>query len=155
MQPMLKSSRLKLSIKPQQSQNGVPHPVNGITNGNDPPGWTSSYPAELGFTAEEEARGSKELWRLLRKQVHWGEEEGELLKRQCEELEELRKKEWYDKEVLLDQVIQSEVIWNERRQEVLRGLGPTMLVKLEESKLRYFGRVATGSPERRGIYFGY
>jgi hypothetical protein len=137
MQPMIKS-RLKLSIKQQQSQNGVPHPLNDITNGNDPPGWTSSYPVELGFTAEEEARGSKELYRLLRGQVHWAEEEGESLKIQCEELEELRKKEWLDKEVLLDQVIRNEVSWNERRQEVLRVLGPTIAMKADEGELHYF-----------------
>jgi hypothetical protein len=121
MQPMLKH-RLKLSVKPQVTQNGVPHPLNGVTNGNDPPGWTSSYPAELGLTAEEEARGPKELYRLLRRQLHWAEEEGELLKRQCEQLEELRKKEWLDKEVLLDQVIRNEISWSERRQEVLKML---------------------------------
>lgn len=150
MQPMIKS-RLKLSMKAQQSQNGVPHPLKGITNGNVPPGWTSSYAAELGFTAEEEARGSEELFRLLRRQVHWAEEEGELLKIQCEQLEELRKKEWLDKEVLLDQVIRNEVSWNERRQEVLRTLGPTLTMKREESESQYFERVAIGFPERRAL----
>jgi hypothetical protein len=155
MQPMIKSSRLKLSVKPQQSQDGLPHPLNGTTNGNDPPGWTSSYPAELGFTAEEEARGSKELWRLLRRQVHWAEEEGELLKKQCEDLEILRRKEWLDKEVLLDQVIRNEVSWHERREEVLRVLGPPIQVRPEESELQYFRKVLKGIPERRGFYFDY
>lgn len=148
MQPMIKS-RLKHSMKPQQSQNSVPHPLNGITNGNELPGWTSSYAAELGFTVEEEARGPEELYRLLRRQVHWAEEEGELLKAQCEQLEELRKKEWLDKEVLLDQVIGNEVRWNERRQAVLRTLAPTLTGKKEESELQYFRLVAAGIPERR------
>lgn len=88
--------------------------------------------------AEEEARGPKELYRLLRRQVHWAEEEGELLKRQCEQLEELRKKEWLDKEVLLDQVIRNEVLWNERRQEVLRMLKQD---ENQESELNYFRRL--------------
>jgi hypothetical protein len=154
MQPVMKSSHLKLSVKPQQSQNGAIHPLNGIANGNAPPGWTSSYPVELGFTAEEEARGSKELFRLLRRQVHWAEEEGELLKRQCEELEELRRKEWLDKEILLDQVIRNEVAWNERRQEVLRALGPTMLLKTEESELSYSRRLSKNFLEQDGC-FGY
>jgi hypothetical protein len=139
MQPMIKS-RLKLSGKTEQPHNGVPHPLNGVTNGNDTPVWTSSYPAELGFTAEEEARGSKELYRLLRRQVHWAEEEGELLKRQCEHLEEMRKKEWLDKEVLLDQVIRNEISWNERRQEVLRMLKQEE--KQAESESEYFFKLA-------------
>ena len=152
MQPMIKS-RLKLSIKPQQPPNGAPHPLNGISNGNDPPGWTSSYPVELGFTAEEEARGSKELYRLLRRQVHWAEEEGKSLEKQCEEIERLRRKEWLDKEVLLDQVISHEVSWHARREEILRQMGPSILDRLnlqEESESQYFRRVAQGIPERRG-----
>jgi hypothetical protein len=122
MHPLIKSSRLKLVIKPSQHPvEGVP-PVNGYTNGKDHSGWTSSYNPELGFTAEEEARGPEELWRLLRRQVHWAEEEGELLKRQCEAMEDIRKKEWIEKEVLLDQVIHNETTWHQRREEVLKGM---------------------------------
>jgi hypothetical protein len=113
-------SRLKFSAKPEQSQDVIAHPLNGIMYRSDRSGWTSSFPSELGFTAEEEARGPKELYRLLRRQIIWAEEVGEQLKRQCEHLEELRKKEWLDKEVLLDQVIRNEVSWNERRQVVLQ-----------------------------------
>jgi hypothetical protein len=122
MQPLSKSARLKINLKHQQEQTGDLHMANGETNGNDPPGWTSSYPTELGFTAEEEERGPKELWRLLRRQVHWAEEEGALMKRHCEDIEERRKKEWLEKEILLDQVIQTEMSWHERRQEVLKSL---------------------------------
>jgi hypothetical protein len=122
MQPSGKNSRLKSAGKPPQAPVEEPHAPNGFANGIDVAGWTASFPLELGFTAEEEARGSKELWRLLRRQVHWAEEEGELLKRQVEVLEELRKKEWLEKEILLDQVIRSEVDWHERRKEVLAGL---------------------------------
>jgi hypothetical protein len=122
MQPSSKNSRLKLAAKNSQAPPNGQYESNGITNGSDTSSWTSSYPPELGFTAEEEARGPQELWRLLRRQVHWAEEEGELLKRQCEAMEELRKKEWLEKEVLLDQVIRNEVDWHERRKEVLAGL---------------------------------
>jgi hypothetical protein len=152
---MIKSSRLKLSIKSQQPQNGVHYPLNGITNGNVPPGWTSSYPAELGFTAEEEARGSKELYRLLRRHVHWAEEEGKSLERQCEEIERLRKQEWLDKEVLLDQVIRNEVSWHERREEILRQMGSSRFPVLEESESQYFRRVTREIPEKRGISCDY
>jgi hypothetical protein len=131
MQPAGKQSRIKTAGKsPQPPADG--HAQNGTANGGDVPGWTSSFPVELGFTAEEEARGSEELWRLLRRQIHWAEEEGELLKRQSEALEELRKKEWTEKEVLLDQVIRGEVDWHDRRKEVLAGLA--MLPSAEEIK---------------------
>ncbi|PQE06416.1 zinc finger protein [Rutstroemia sp. NJR-2017a WRK4] len=88
----------------------------------DPSLLAESYPPELGITAEEEAKGPVELWKLLRKQIQWAEEEAESLKKQCEFMEELRKKEWLEKEVLLDQVIKNELSWYERRQEVLAGL---------------------------------
>lgn len=119
--PSNKSSRIKLVIKSTKNlADGLPV-LNGHTNRNGPPGWISSYNPDLGFTAEEEARGPEELYRLLRRQVHWAEEEGELLKRQCEAMEEIRKKEWVEKEVLLDQVINNEASWHRRREEVLQG----------------------------------
>jgi hypothetical protein len=122
MQPSGKNSRVKGAGKAQQAPADEQHAPNGLANGIDVAGWTASFPLELGFTAEEEAKGSRELFRLLRRQVHWAEEEGELLKRQCDALEELRKKEWLEKEVLLEQVICTEVDWHERRKEVLAGL---------------------------------
>lgn len=122
MQPSGKNSRLKVTGKPPQAPTDGPHAAIGITNGVDIASWSSTFLGELGFTAEEEAKGSKDLWRFLRRQVHWAEEEGELLKRQSEAMEEVRKKEWLEKEVLLDRVIRSEVDWHDRRKEVLAGL---------------------------------
>ena len=129
MQPTLQphsakpAPKLKLILKASQSQlDGQPSGTNGTTNGHDSSGWVSSYPQELGVTAEEEAHGSKELYRLLRRQVHWAEEEAESLKRSVEMLEELRKKEWIEKEILLDQAINADIGWHERRREVLAGL---------------------------------
>jgi hypothetical protein len=120
MQPSNRNSRLKQIAKAREATPNAQHETNGITNGNAAPDWTD--PGELGFTEGEETRGYKELWQLLRRQVHWAEEEGELLKRQCEAMEELRKNEWLEKEVLLDQVIRNEVDWHDRRKEVLAGL---------------------------------
>ncbi|KAF4632545.1 hypothetical protein G7Y89_g5574 [Cudoniella acicularis] len=122
MQPA-KSSRLKLILKASQAQSEEPQSANtnGTTNGIDPSKWTSSYPPELGFTAEEEEKGAEELWRYLRRELAWVEEESEALKKQAEEMEQLRKKEWKEKEVLLDQVIKNELSYHERRAEVLKG----------------------------------
>lgn len=123
MQPAKTSRRLKLNLKALQSQHEEPHPEepNGVTNGDTTSEWTSSYPPELGFTPEEEAQGPDELWRYLRRQLVWVEEDSEILKRQCDEMEQVRQKEWAEKEVLLNQVIQNEIGYHERRAEVLAG----------------------------------
>jgi hypothetical protein len=88
--------------------------------------WASSYPIELGFTEEDEARGAKELYRLLRRQILWAEEDSEQLKGQCEALEEMRKREWLEKELLLDQAAQGERDYHERRRLVKEGLVPSL-----------------------------
>lgn len=81
--------------------------------------------AEHGFTSDELALSSKELWRLARRQVHWAEEEAVGLKQEIEMMDELRNKEWLEKEILLDQVIKNEMDWFERRKHVLATL-PTV-----------------------------
>lgn len=123
MQTAHRISRLKMIMKaPQPHMEGQIHgPMNGPANGHSPPGWTSSFPSELGFTPEEEERGPKELYRLLRRQVHWAEEEAESLKQSADMMEELRRKEWLEKEILLDQALKTEVDWHERRKLVLAG----------------------------------
>lgn len=123
MQALHKNPRLKDMMKPPQphAEGHFAGPLNGAVNGSDLNGWTSEYLPELGFTAEEEARGPKELWRLLRRQLHWAEEETDALKQQCEMMEELRKKEWLQKEILLDQTMKNEISWHVRRSEVLAG----------------------------------
>lgn len=127
----------------------LPGPMNGSMNGNDSIGWISSFPPELGFTAEEEARGPQELWRLLRRQLHWAEEEADALKRQCEMMEEMRKKEWLEKEILLDQTMKNEISWHVRRSEVLAGRAdlPTAdEIKAAAERAWSNGDIGAGSP---------
>jgi len=123
-------------------------PLNGVSNGTEVPEWTSSFPGELGFTAEEEARGSKELYRLLRRQVHWAEEEAVLLKQQCEAIESVRYQEWVEKEVLLNQVIRTELSWNQRKLEVLAGTA-----NLPSGDALRAAAAAVISPEKDAIPF--
>lgn len=115
--------RLKIINHNKLAQPPIEHHAssNGVTNGQDAAGWTSSFPPELGFTVEEEARGAKELYRLLRRQIHWADEEGISLKQQCESIEALRKQEWIEKEVLLDKVIEGEIAYNSAREQVIAG----------------------------------
>ncbi|CAD6506253.1 BgTH12-07180 [Blumeria graminis f. sp. triticale] len=119
MQAANKLSRQKSNFNdPQPNLEG--HPPDLVNYAHDlSESWSSSYPPELGFTPEEEARGPRNLYRLLRRQVYWAEAEADSLKRSCEVLEELRKKEWLDKEVLLDQTLKTDLDWQERRRIVL------------------------------------
>jgi hypothetical protein len=124
MQPAAKTSRrLKIILKASQdlSEETSGDTINGNTNGDASMDWTSSYPAELGFTPDEEAKGPEQLYRYLRRELIWAEEESELLKRQADEMEVIRKREWMEKEVLLDQVVKNEISYHERRAAVLEG----------------------------------
>ncbi len=97
--------------------------VDSHKNGTE---WTSSYPTELAFTAEEEARGPQELYRLLRRQILWAEEDAESLKQQCEAIEELYRREWQEREFLTRQTIQVDVEYQSNRKLVQTGLGDAM-----------------------------
>ncbi|RDW71936.1 hypothetical protein BP5796_07970 [Coleophoma crateriformis] len=125
MQPANKGAKLKLTIKAPQAAASQSVLTETTTNGKSNNG-SSRFPPELGITAEEEKLDIEELWRLLRKQVHWAEEDSEALKREVEVMEEIRKKEWKEKEVLLDQVVKNELDWHERRQEALAGMPKVM-----------------------------
>ncbi|KAB8291142.1 hypothetical protein EYC80_009830 [Monilinia laxa] len=134
----------KVLMKPYPNSNPVS--ATHISPIVDPSSLATSYPPELGITLEEEAKGPVELWKLLRKQIKWAEEEGAELRKQCELMEELRKKEWMEKEVLLDHVIERELDWNERRKEVLAGLA-----KLPMGEVTFVKNEGPNSPSTRGI----
>ncbi|KAH0544966.1 hypothetical protein FGG08_000892 [Glutinoglossum americanum] len=102
--------------------------ITHTTNGYDP------YPTDLQFTEEENAMSPKELFRLLRRQVHWAEEEHQELETEVAALEEKRKKEWLQKELLLLNTIESEIEWNTRRKAAKKGMTP--LPAIEHDKLQ-------------------
>jgi hypothetical protein len=124
MQPHLKGgTRLKLVIKQPQAADsptqfqGLQRNLEGA-NSSDADHLTQ-LPTELGFPAEELEMNPRDLWRLLRRQLHWELEESESLQRELEVTEAILQKEWVEKEILLDQVIKSENSWHERREQVL------------------------------------
>jgi hypothetical protein len=125
MQPSAKTSsrRLKLihkasQISPDEDSSAT---ANGDINGHASIDWSSAYPAELGLTSDEEARGTEQLYKHLRRELIWTEEESEQLKRQADELETIRKREWMEKEVLLDQFVTNEISYYERRTAIIEG----------------------------------
>ncbi|EPE25257.1 C2H2 and C2HC zinc finger [Glarea lozoyensis ATCC 20868] len=124
MQPAAKTSRrVKLIHKasPNSAEDHSGATTYGDTNGDASTEWTSSYPPDLGFTPDEEAKGPVQLYQYLRRELMWTEEESEILKRQADEMEVIRKREWMEKEVLMDQVVKTEISYHERRAAVLEG----------------------------------
>ena len=79
------------------------HPITGQ------PGFMITYPPDINFSAWESAIAADQLMRLLRRQVHWAQQEGQQLKHEIAVLEERRKEEWQLKEILLDGVLEEEL----------------------------------------------
>ncbi|KAI9844399.1 MAG: hypothetical protein M1837_005600 [Sclerophora amabilis] len=74
------------------------------------------YPEELDFTDEESAMPPYELFRLLRRQLHWAEEERQELQDDVDNLEAKRKQEWMEKELLLENVMEAEYARHSQRE---------------------------------------
>lgn len=83
-------------------------------------------PSEM-FTDEELTYDLKKLYRKCYWETKWTEDVGEALKKECKDWEEIYYKEWLEKEVLLSQVIETEVDWHERRQAILSGIANVQL----------------------------
>ncbi|GAB1310519.1 INO80 complex subunit 1 [Madurella fahalii] len=118
-----KSSKLKIIIKtPQSHAAGQDDAVDDGSVGDDSSGeMFTPLTEDQGFTPEERSMSLPRLMKLCKLQVKWAEEEGEVLRTECQRWEELYKREWLEKEVLLEQMIRSEEEWHRRRQAVLSG----------------------------------
>ena len=68
-----------------------------------------TYPPDIAFTAWESSIPADDLMRLLRRQLHWAKKEHEELKAECTNLEQMRKEEWRQGDMLLEGVMESEL----------------------------------------------
>ena len=80
---------------------------------------------DLGFTDEERSMPIDKLYRRCKVWSRMAERESRELEQEWRELERQYKAEWLEKEVLLDQVINSELDWNKRRQAVTASAADT------------------------------
>lgn len=78
------------------------HPITGQ------PGFMIHYPPDIHFTSWESSIAADQLMRLLRRQLHWAQQDGDVLKGEIEQLEQQRRDEWTLKEILLDGVMEAE-----------------------------------------------
>jgi hypothetical protein len=133
------SSRLKIIIKNQGARGSDGGQSPAPRRGHD---GLTPLTVDDGFTLDELALGTKELWRLLRRQAHWADEEAESLKQEIQTMNEIRDKEWLEKEILLD--------WFERRKHVLATL-PTVeeLRSQTMAKMEKAGSGSKGGKEER------
>jgi hypothetical protein len=91
------------------------------------------FPPDLNFTEHELSLPAPELFRLLRRQLHWATQEGEQLRAEAEALEKLRKEAWVAKELTMENLMEEELT-RTRRQRVDAGVPDEahMLDLLEE-----------------------
>lgn len=73
-----------------------------------------TYPPDIHFSAWESSIAADQLLRLLRRQVHWAEQEGKELKVEVEKLEQLKREEWTLKDKLLDGALEEDFARAER-----------------------------------------
>lgn len=126
--PAGKSAKLKIIIKtPQSHAAGQDDAIDDGSNADDIADLFTPLTEEQGFTAKEIALPLEQLHSLCRRQVRWAEKDGEELKKQCKKWEDVYKKAWLEKEVLLDQVIKSEMDWYGRRRQVLSGVADVVV----------------------------
>ncbi|KAI9371197.1 hypothetical protein BJX61DRAFT_534990 [Aspergillus egyptiacus] len=67
------------------------------------------FSAETGFDDHELEMSPQQLYRLLRRQIHWAEQEGADLRNDWDKIRPKRKQAWEEKEAIFDDLIEAEV----------------------------------------------
>lgn len=134
--PTGKGGKLKIIIKTPQSHTTQDDGMDESANGDDSNAEYMTALTEELFTADELGFPVDKLYRKCYWETKWAEDVGDALKKECKEWEEYYYKEWLEKEVLLAQVIKSEVDWHERRQAILSGAANVQLPRVVESQDR-------------------
>jgi hypothetical protein len=98
------------------------------TSPNGPP--LVTFPPDIQFTPSELALPAPELFRLLRRQLLWAQQEAEELKAEAEVLERKRKNEWIAKELLLENAMEAELVRGLRKVEKTRNQNGEQVKKM-------------------------
>lgn len=105
--------RLKLSHPPgadSEAHNETTLTKTAIVDATDPEDMTMpDYGPELGFDHHELAMQPRDLYRLLRRQIHWAEQETAHLHTAWDEIRLKRERAWQEKEGVFDDVIDGEL----------------------------------------------
>jgi len=87
--------------------------------------FTPHFPPDINFTDEELSLPPAQLLRVLKSQLQWAIQDGDELRKEVNELDARRKREWTAKELVLENNMEAELSRDERKQTI-RGtvLGP-------------------------------
>jgi hypothetical protein len=77
--------------------------------------YTLHFPDDVKFTDEELALPPAQLIRLLKSQLQWAMQDGEELRKEVDELDARRKREWTAKELVLENTLEADLATYERR----------------------------------------
>jgi hypothetical protein len=90
------------------------------------------FPPDIHFTDEELSLRPDTLFKVLKSQLQWAAQDGEELRRAVEELDTRRRKEWTAKELVLENVMESELAIVERKGPPVLREEAGMLKKMKE-----------------------
>ncbi|KAI1180620.1 hypothetical protein F4777DRAFT_528698 [Nemania sp. FL0916] len=116
-----KKGKLKIIFKAPQSHTAAQDDAANDEDANEEiaPDFFTQLNEQQGFSRRELDMDMEALWKLCVANLKWATAEGEELREECKELEELYRQEWLEKETLVNQVSQVERNWWERRKLVL------------------------------------
>jgi hypothetical protein len=114
-----KGNKLKIILKtPQSHAAGQDDAVDDGDASDDIADFTP-LTEQQGFTSRELAMDTESLWKLCVANLKWATKEGDELREECKEAEEVYRQEWLEKEALVNQASQIEEDWWQRRKVVL------------------------------------
>lgn len=77
--------------------------------------FTMHFPEDVKFTDEELSLPPAQLLRLLKSQLQWAQQDGEELRKEVEELDARKRREWTAKELVFENVLEADLATHERR----------------------------------------
>ncbi|KAL4868363.1 hypothetical protein BDV12DRAFT_169871 [Aspergillus spectabilis] len=107
----LQRIKLKLSYPPRDDAEQYSEGINDDTAGTEDLDEFEipEFHSDAGFDDHELEMTPLQLYRLLRRQIHWAEQEGAELRNDWEKIRPLRKQAWSEKESIVDDWIEAEV----------------------------------------------
>lgn len=144
-----RTQKLKLVLNASsKSGPSTPETTNGTTGAPQSPLSPSqrddvfgAFPSEYDFAHDELAVPRDQLFRLLRRQIKWAEEDQQILQKEVEEAEKQRRKEWAHKELILTNLMEAEVARAEEK-----GVLDAVEEKIVKGMLEYADKDARDLP---------
>lgn len=150
--PPSKLQRIRLKLSNPHKDGEPDHPDKYVNMDAAPPpglsleGYENGMLAELGpehgLDEHELSLPLPQLYRVLRRQIFWAEQELETLRAEWEDIEPKRERAWHEKEAVFDDLIEAQLRLMQAfvgpAEPDLNGLGPASSVeKLEQQQMQF------------------